>query len=110
MAGNQVKADLDVMRGVAGKLADDYAQLQQSISTLQSQADAHAATWSGEAKNAWNVAMEGVNLAWGRLNGVLDEITSNITASGGQYGETDATNAGGFRNVQTTDITAALNR
>lgn len=110
MAGNQVKADLDIMRGVAGKLADDYGQLQQSITTLQGQAEAHAATWSGEARNAWNVAMESVNIAWARLNGVLDEITGNISMSGGQYSETDSTNASGFRNVQATDITAALSR
>jgi WXG100 family type VII secretion target len=110
VAGNQVKADLDIMRGVAGKLANDYGQLMQSIQTLQGQSEAHAATWNGEAKNAWNVAMENVNIAWARLNGVLDEITSNVSTSGGQYAETDATNASGFRNVQTTDITSALSR
>jgi WXG100 family type VII secretion target len=110
VAGNQVKADLEIMRGVAGKLANDYAQLQQSITTLQGQAEMHSATWSGEAKNAWNIAMENVNAAWLRLNGVLDEITGNISTSGGQYGETDSTNASGFRNVQATDITSALSR
>jgi WXG100 family type VII secretion target len=107
---NQVKTDLDVMRGVAGKLANDYEQLQQSIVTLQGQAEAHSATWSGEAKNAWNVAMSEVNAAWARLNSVLDEITSNINTAGGKYGTTDATNAGGYRSVPVTDITSALSR
>lgn len=106
--GNQVQADLDVMRGVAGKLAGDYEQLMASITTLQGQAEAHSATWSGEAKNAWNVAMSEVNAAWARLNAVLDEITQNISTSGSQYGETDSSNAAGYRSVPVTDITSAL--
>ena len=108
--GNQVKADLDILRGVAGKLANDYAQLQQSIVSLQGQSEAHAATWSGEAKNAWNIAMADVNAAWTRLNSVLDEITNNINTSGGRYDETDTSNASSFRSVQATDITSALSR
>ena len=108
--GNQLKTDLEVMRGVAGKLAGDFEQLQASITTLQGQAEAHSATWSGQAKNAWTAAMSDVNTAWARLNGVLDEITSNINTSGGQYDDTDTTNAAGYKGVPVTDITSALSR
>jgi hypothetical protein len=41
---------------------------------------------------------------------VLDEITSNISTAGGRYHTTDSSNAGGYRSVPVTDITAALNR
>ena len=109
-AQDKVTADLEIMRGVAGKLANDYSQLQQNIVSLQGQAQMHAETWSGEAKTAWNAAMTDVNAAWSRLNNVLDEITSNISTSGGRYGETDATNASGYKSVQATDITATLSR
>jgi WXG100 family type VII secretion target len=110
VADNRLKADLDIMSGVASKLASDYEQLNGSISSLRNQAAIHSADWSGEAKNAWTVAMTDVEGAWTRLNGVLDEITSNISASGAQYSNTDTTNASGYRNVQAGDITAALNR
>ena len=108
--GNQLRTDLEVMRGVAGKRAGDFEQLQASITTLQGQAEAHSATWSGEAKNAWTVAMSDVNSAWSRLNNVLDEITSNINASGAHYDSTDSTNAAGYKGVPVTDITSALSR
>src|SRR5207248_2524387 len=38
-----VKADLDVMQGVAKKMASDYEQLQQTITTLQNEAETHSA-------------------------------------------------------------------
>jgi WXG100 family type VII secretion target len=108
--GNQLKTDLEVMGGVASKLANDFEQLQASITTLQGEAEAHSATWSGEAKNAWAVAMSDVNTAWAKLNGVLDEITSNINVSGGHYGDTDTTNASGYKGVPITEITSSLSR
>ncbi len=108
--GNQVKADLDILQGVAGKLVTDYETLQSAISTLQNEASTHSASWSGEAKNKWNTAMEGVNFAWNSLNTVLDEIAKNINTSGANYGDTDSANASAVANVPTTDITAALKR
>ena len=108
--GNQVKADLDILQGVSGKLVTDYETLQSAISTLQNEANTHSATWSGEAKNAWNTAMENVNIAWNSLNAVLDEIAKNINTSGANYGDTDSANSNAVAKVPTTDITAALNR
>ena len=106
----QVKADLDLLQGVASKLVADYGQLESAITTLQSESSMHAASWSGEAKNAWNTAMEGVNTAWGGLNSVLDEIASNINVSGGHYHSADTSNAQAIGKVPTSDITAALKR
>jgi WXG100 family type VII secretion target len=105
---NQVKADLQIMQGTAGKLATDYQQLMDPIGTLQREADTHAATWSGEAKNAWNNAMDNVNRAWNQLNSVLDEITTNIKSSQAQYQDTDTTNAQQLNKVPVTDVSTAL--
>ena len=109
VSGNQVKADLDVLRGVAGKLVSDYEQLQSAITTLQGEASMHAASWSGEAKNAWTVAMEGVNSSWTAMNSLLDEIAHNINVSGTQYNSADSSNAAALNRVPTTGITTALN-
>jgi WXG100 family type VII secretion target len=106
--GNQVSTDLEVMQGVAGKLAGDYQQLVDSITTLQSQSAAHASSWTGQARLAWDGAMADVNAAWSQLNTVLDEITSNINTSGTRYADTDQSNASGYSSVPVTDITAAL--
>src|SRR5690349_12113810 len=109
-SGSQVKADLDILQGTATKLVSDYESLQQAITTLQNESNTHAASWSGEAKNAWNTAMENVNVAWNSLNTVLDEIASNINTSGATYSDTDSTNATNLNKVPSTDISAALNR
>jgi WXG100 family type VII secretion target len=107
-SSGQVNADLDVLQGVASKLVADFEQLQAAITTLQSESEMHAASWSGEAKNAWNTAMEGVSAAWGQLNSVLDEIASNLNVSGGQYQQSDTSNAQAINKVPTTDITRNL--
>lgn len=106
----QMKADLDVLGGVSSKMAGDYESLQAAITTLQSEAETHSASWSGEAKNAWNTAMEGVNTAWNKLNLVLDEISQNISTSGSEYSSTDGSNATALNQVPTTDITSSLIR
>ena len=113
MAGptsGQIKADLDILQGVSTKMVGDYEQLQSAITTLQNESSMHAASWSGDAKNAWDNAMMGVNAAWNQLNSVLDEIASNINTSGGQYGSTDSSNAHAISQVPTTGITDALTR
>ncbi|MBT0768125.1 WXG100 family type VII secretion target [Kineosporia sp. J2-2] len=106
----QMKADLDVLGGVSSKMVSDYEQLQSAIKTLRSEAETHSATWSGEAKNAWNGAMESVNTAWDKLNAVLDEIATNINTSGTEYSGTDSSNAASIHQVPTGDITSALVR
>jgi WXG100 family type VII secretion target len=104
----QIKADLDLLQGVSTKMVGDYEQLQSAITTLQNESSMHAASWSGEAKTAWDNAMVGVNNAWNQLNSVLDEIASNINTSGGHYQNTDTGNAHAIGQVPTTGITTAL--
>ena len=70
----------------------------------------HSATWSGQAKNAWNDAMTNVNTAWNKLNNVLAEITGNIQTSSGSYDNTDSEGASSYRQVPAGDITSALGR
>ncbi|GAB3238702.1 WXG100 family type VII secretion target [Kineosporia babensis] len=111
MAGNgQVKADLDVLGGVSSKMAGNYEQLEEAISKLRGEAATHSASWSGQARNAWQVAMDDVNSAWAQLNGVLNEISGNIQTSGAQYDSTDSANAQSHGQVETTGITSALIR
>ncbi|GLY27975.1 WXG100 family type VII secretion target [Kineosporia sp. NBRC 101731] len=110
VGSGQLKADLDVLGGVSSKMVGDYESLQSAIQTLRGEADSHSASWSGEAKNAWVTAMEGVNTAWDKLNVVLDEIATNINTSSGEYGNTDTTGAAAQKQIPTSDITSALIR
>ncbi|MGA8114245.1 MAG: WXG100 family type VII secretion target [Actinocatenispora sp.] len=109
-AGKQVRAELEVMGNVSSKFGSHYDQLQAAITTLQNEAEMHSATWSGAAKNAWNDAMVNVNTAWNKLNGVLAEITGNISTSSGSYDNTDTDQAASYRQVPAGDITSALGR
>jgi WXG100 family type VII secretion target len=106
--GGSVKADLDVLRGVSQKLAQDYGSLQDAISTLQREADTHSASWDGAAKAAWNNAMISVNDAWNKLNLILDEVAGNVSQSGANYGTQDDDSATSYGKVQTTGITTGL--
>jgi WXG100 family type VII secretion target len=110
VSNGQLKADLNTLSGVSNQLTTHFEALQSAISTLQSEASQHSASWSGQAKGAFNNAMDGVNTAWSSLNNVLDEIASGIKTSGTQYSNADATNAQNLNKVPTTDITATLNR
>jgi len=110
MAGGsgRVNADLDVLRGVSSKLAQDYSSLQGAITKLQGEADAHSASWDGQAKAAWTTAMINVNNAWSALNTTLDEVAANISQSGANYDTTDNDGASSYNKVPTTGITTGL--
>jgi WXG100 family type VII secretion target len=110
MAGGSgsLKADLDVLRGVSQKLAQDYQSLQDAIVKLQGEAEMHSATWSGAAKTAWNNAMVNVNNAWSALNATLDEVAGNISTSGANYDTQDSDSANSYNKIPTTGITSSL--
>jgi WXG100 family type VII secretion target len=108
MAGGSVKADLDVLRGVSSKMAQDYASLQEAITRLQGEADTHSASWDGAAKAAWTNAMISVNSAWNGLNLILDEVAGNIGQSSTNYDTQDNDSASSYSKVPTTGITTSL--
>jgi WXG100 family type VII secretion target len=108
MAGGSVNADLDVLRGVSQKLAQDYSSLQDAIKTLQGEADTHSASWDSQAKVAWQNAMINVNSAWSALNNTLDQVAHNINTSGVNYDTSDADGASDYNKIPTTGITTSL--
>jgi len=106
--GGSVNADLDVLRGVSSKLAQDYSSLQDAITRLQGEAQTHSASWDGAAKAAWNNAMIGVNDAWNKLNLILDEVAGNIGQSGSNYDTQDSDSASTYNKIPSTGITTSL--
>lgn len=106
--GGSVRADLDVLRGVSSKLAQDYSSLQDAITKLQGEADTHSAQWDGAAKAAWTNAMINVNNAWSALNATLDEVAANISQSGANYDTQDNDSASSYGKIPTTGITTSL--
>lgn len=108
MAGPSIQAEVDVMSGVSSQFQGHYDSLQSAISMLQGESAAHAASWNGETRKAYDVAMEGVNSAWNNLNNVLEKISGAISSSASNYSNTDSTGASQINTVDATGITSGL--
>ena len=106
--GHHVSADLGVMGSVSKQFVTNYEGLRQAINHLQQETEIHSHTWNGQTKQAFTGAMSNVNIAWDKLNTLLDQTAANINTSANAYGSTDETHAGNIRGVDTTGITTAL--
>ncbi|MFI6171586.1 WXG100 family type VII secretion target [Nocardia sp. NPDC051052] len=88
MAG-QLSANQDVIRDFANNCRDRHRDLETAVKLLAGRKEDTVATWSGQAKEAFNNLMNSYFEQARKLNDALDQTADKLTKAGQAFAAQD---------------------
>ncbi|WP_405167208.1 WXG100 family type VII secretion target [Nocardia sp. NBC_01499] len=88
MAG-QLQADHIVIEKFAQNCSDRHIALQNAITALNTRSDETTATWTGQARAAFDTLMDNYFAQARKLNDALDQTADNLRKAGKSFAAQD---------------------
>ncbi|KAA8886442.1 WXG100 family type VII secretion target [Nocardia colli] len=88
MAG-QLEANNEIIKKFADNCRDRHAALQNAITALNTKSDDTTATWSGQARAAFDSLMDNYFAQAKKLNDTLDQTADKLTKAGHAFAAQD---------------------
>ncbi|MFE9582179.1 WXG100 family type VII secretion target [Nocardia sp. NPDC006044] len=88
MAG-QLQADNILIEKFAQNCSDRHTALQNAITALNTRSDETTATWSGQARKAFDALMDAYFEQARRLNDTLDQTSDSLRKAGKSFAAQD---------------------